>query len=103
MAKLFKMNKTYEIVTEESAEHGDFEESGFEYEDNEFSFMELVREIKDAGATMPSDSSPSMHTWYSTPDADIDYHTGEYTYYSFHPKGLTERQAKVLYRLVTAR
>ena len=33
---IFKVSKTYQIITEESAEYGDYEEQGFIYEDQEF-------------------------------------------------------------------
>lgn len=41
----FKVSKTYAEVTPESAEHGDYDDTGFEWEDVEYTFRELVEEL----------------------------------------------------------
>lgn len=41
----FLVSKTYADVTPESAEHGDFEDTGFMWEDVEYTFRELVEEF----------------------------------------------------------
>lgn len=41
------VNKTYEVITEESAENGDFQETGFSFEDEKFSFLDLLCELKE--------------------------------------------------------
>lgn len=99
--KRFKMNKTYEVWDEEALEAGDTDDRGFEYEDREFdSLWDMADEIRDGGATEPSDSSGGAHTWYSTPDAEENYRTGEKTFYSFHPDNLSAEEAKELFKLV---
>ena len=103
--KVYLMNKTYDIVTPESAEAGDFADQGFVYEDEEFdSLEELAREILSEGSVEPSDYPiVSNSTWYSTVDSvqDRDYfEEGESKTYAFHPKGLTDQEAKELYRLI---
>jgi hypothetical protein len=73
------MSKTYEVITPESAEQGDAEERGFEYEDREFDTLwDMAQELRDNGV---SDSG----NWFSTIDPERDYQTGAETYYSFHP------------------
>ena len=42
---VFKVNKTYTEVTPESAEHGDYDETGLVWEGEEFTFRELVEEL----------------------------------------------------------
>lgn len=103
--KKYHMSKTYETWDEDSTEAGETDERGFEYEDNEFdSLWAMAEEIRDAGATEPSDSHrPSPHTWYSTVDPEHNrahFEKGEDTYYSFHPKGISQEEAEELFKLV---
>jgi hypothetical protein len=80
VGKKYTMSKTFEVITPESAEAGDAEERGFEYEDREFDTLwDMAQEIRNEGATEDSGS------WFNTIDPDRDYKTGEETYYSFHP------------------
>jgi hypothetical protein len=101
VGKKYTMSKTYEVITPESAEQGDAEERGFEYEDKEFDTLwDMAREIREAGATEPSSSGPmTSHDWYSTVDPDRNYKTGEETYYSFHPN-VTDEEMKELNQLI---
>lgn len=100
--KKYSMNKTYETWDEDALEAGDTDDKGFEYEDKEFdSLWDMAREIRDGGATESSDShSANPHTWYSTPDGNQNYRTGETTYYSYHPNKLDQEEAEQLYKLV---
>jgi hypothetical protein len=76
----YTMSKTYEVTTPESAEQGDVEDRGFEYEDREFdSLWDMAREIRNEGGYEDSGS------WFNTVDPERDMHTGSETYYSFHP------------------
>ena len=70
------VNKCYQVVTPESVENGDFADSGFEYQDVEYSFRELVNE-------MHNFPYPSSSWLESIPDTD--YYSGEETIYSLHP------------------
>lgn len=80
--KTLLISKTYTITTQESAEHGDFADYGFVFEDVEFTFRELVRELRDY-------FNPSQlpivngHCWVST-YPETDYQSGEETEYSLH-------------------
>jgi hypothetical protein len=102
--KKYKMNKTYETWDEESVEAGETDDKGFEYQDKEFdSLWAMADEIRDAGATEPSDSSAGPRTWYSTVDPEYSrahIEKGKDTYYSFHPEGLTDEESKELYKLI---
>lgn len=59
------ISQTYEIVTEESAEHGEPAEQGFEWEDVPYGFRELVDLIESEGFNVPS-CSPGVPSWLST-------------------------------------
>jgi hypothetical protein len=101
-SKNYFMSKTYQVVTPESAEQGDYEDQGFEYESISFdSLWAIAYEIRNAGATEKSSSGPATsHDWYSTVDGEKDYRTGSETTYSFHPKDLTDQETKELDRLI---
>lgn len=95
-----RMNKTYAIVTPESASMGDFAETGFVYQDKEFSsLLEMAQEIREAGAIEPSSSDFHKGVWYSTIDTEIDYVTGEETTFSFHPD-LTEEEEREIFSMI---
>ena len=108
---------TYETVTPESAEHGDFEDCGFEDEsgvvirendgdttdqdgaERRLTVVELaVNFLRDKGVTEPSCSPTwSRGTWYSTEPQIEDYSTAEEKSYSYHPKGFTADQERAIY------
>lgn len=75
------IHRTYEIVTPESAEHGECEEAGFLSEDEVVGFRELV----DLFGEHPyaSSSNPDQRSWF-TSAPDEDYMTGETRYTSIH-------------------
>lgn len=77
------ISETYETVTPESAEHGDIADSGFWYQDQPYTFRELVDYISHAGFVFPSESHGTPR-WLST-DWDTDYRTGEGEMRSIHP------------------
>ena len=73
------ISKTYEIVTPESAENGDFEETGFEFESERYTFKELIDLAKSTGCIYSEGA-----TWlYSYPEIE-DYSTGEEKSYALH-------------------
>jgi len=45
----FNVNKTYTQVTPESAEHGDYSDTGFEFQDQQYTLRELINYIKQNG------------------------------------------------------
>lgn len=77
------ISKTYEVITEESAEQGEAEERGFEFEDVEYSFRELVELMRECGEASSKPSSGSIYEWL-TCYGDMDMHDGSYTNYSLH-------------------
>lgn len=89
---IFQVSKTYEVITPESAEYGETEEKGFEYQDREFDLRELLEEIKNGGFVELSSSninyeknnSEITNNWISTVDAEQNYLTGSRTYYGLH-------------------
>lgn len=83
----YNISVTYEIVTEESAEHGDAAERGFDLEREEMDLDELERLIKDRGFSEPSSSRLDDRMWFSTstPLQDRAYfEDGESKFYSLH-------------------
>lgn len=79
------ISKTYEIHTPDSIETGEPEESGFVFQDEPYTFRELLRLIQSEGLTMPS-CSPATgdpYEWLSG-ESEPDYQTGEETIYSLH-------------------
>lgn len=79
---------TYEIVTEESAEHGEAEESGFEAENITLrEAYDILRWI--GGHCEASDSNLGPYSWLSFFCA-ADPYTGETKNYGLHfPRNLT--------------
>jgi len=77
----YLVSKTYEIITPESSELGDFEETGFEYQNETMDREDLIREIEDEGFHLESHG-----TWFNTVDPHRDYSDGAETYYSLHVK-----------------
>jgi hypothetical protein len=75
---MLSISKTYEIITPESAEHGDFEETGFEFEHEQYSFKDLCDLIMDEGFYNEGSD------WLNTVDPDRNYATGEETFYGLH-------------------
>ena len=74
-----KLSKTFEVVTPESAEQGEYEESGFDFEAQEYTFKELIDLMRSEGF-----SQDGCTEWLTTCDPDRDYTTGSKTYYGLH-------------------
>lgn len=98
----YLMSKSYQVTTPESAEAGDYEDQGMEYENKKFDTLWAVaEEIRDEGATEPSNSgNATKHTWYSTPDGDQNFVDGSVKYYSFHPKLNSDEEAQELFDMI---
>jgi hypothetical protein len=92
MATIEKMrfSETYHIVTEDSAEHGDFAETGFNWEDTDYSFKEIVDYVK------RHYSVESIGRWISD-YPEQNYHDGSYTTKHLHP---TNNRAKRYWNLI---
>ena len=80
---MIKISKTYEIVTHESAEHGEAAEHGFIFESEGYTFRELVQLMRDYNNPSCSPASGGVYEWLSS-HADIDYTTGAETIESIH-------------------
>lgn len=77
---------TYQTVTPESAEHGDFADSGFESESEFYTFRELVEALRNRFSDYSeSPGSYSARTWASE-YGEPDYRTGNETTRSIHLK-----------------
>lgn len=98
----YLMSKSYQVTTPESAEAGDYEDQGMEYENKRFDTLwDMAQEIRDEGATEPSNSgNATKNTWYSTPDGDQNFHDGSVKYYSFHPKLNSDEEAQELFDMI---
>ena len=101
---------TFQKTTPESVELGDYSETGWEDEvgfDMEPDEIDLsngvtavdnaVEFLKNRGAFEPSSGEGNQNTFYSTVDPDVNYQTGENTYYSFHLCGFSDDELKKIY------
>lgn len=86
----FLVSKTFERVTEESAQNGDAEERGFVFEDEIMDFDDVVRELRTQGYYDPSSSHLSGLRWVST-EPEQDFSDGSYTIYSLHVEDMYGR------------
>lgn len=94
------ISKTFEVVTPESAEHGDAESRGYSFEDQPMTFRELVELIERDGYSQPS-SYPCQgdaRDWISTVDPECDYQTGAETTYSLHLSHRNDARAAKYWR-----
>lgn len=103
---------TYSIVTPESAEDGDFAESGWEDEDgfdctpDEFDVLEGLTAVDVAsrlllreGVMEPSSSFYQHGVWFSS-YPETDYRTGESKTRSFYLYGFTEAEGRAVFQAV---
>jgi len=116
---------TYQTVTPESAEHGDFAETGWldgcwkydtpdgidfdcmdpdkwDREEGITAIDKTVEFLRDAGAVHPSDSGGGSGTWYST-ESELDYRTGESETRSYHLGGFTPEEEQAIFDHITTR
>lgn len=70
------ISRTYSETTPESVEYGDFSDTGFVFEDTEFTFRELVRELRDCQYLSESHPGDCAHVWASTGFETKNYYTG---------------------------
>ncbi len=79
---MIRINKTCEIITEESAENGEASEQWTDYENAEFSFRGLVNELEGLEPSQSPITNPE-NAWFISYGC-MDYITGEYENYSLH-------------------
>jgi hypothetical protein len=95
---------TYNVVTEESVEQGDYAESGFysrggwKHDDpSEWTLRDVVSQFG-------RNSLENNGSWFSTVDSDTDYRTGEDTSYGVHPpRTITPASYRRLIRILCYR
>jgi hypothetical protein len=92
------ISKTYEIITEESREHCEAADSGFEYESQEMSVDDLIDEMSVHVETSQypfTVKDMRSHFWF-TSEPDIDYGTGDETRHSWHIEKASDLELKKL-------
>jgi len=106
-----KFRVTYQVVTEESAQDGNFAEHGyalpggykFSIKDvsarpNPISDYEMSLREAIGISVFPEDSG----NWFSSVDGEMDYRTGDVTTYALHPpRNITKASYARLKRLLT--
>jgi hypothetical protein len=83
------ISKTFEVITQESAEQGEIEDSGFEFEFEPFTFRDLVRHLR--YFPHPSSSVIGPNTWVSS-EPEQDYRTGDYRTEHLHFVGPANKE-----------
>ena len=78
------INRTFAEITPESAEQGDFSDTGFIEQDEQVSFTELVDLMKEHNHPSCSKVDGSITTWFSTSFYTADYSTGTEREESIH-------------------
>lgn len=63
-----------------------------DYDEGITEIDKAVEFLNNKGATEPSSSEYHIGIWYTTPDSDKNYTTGENTYYSCHLSGFTPNE-----------
>ena len=90
--KKYQYGITFQLVTPESAEEGDYEEQGWEREYEEAELQDILKDaVNRYGIHEPSSSDVTSHTWWSSvmPDENKDYwEKGHEKYYSLHVKNV---------------
>jgi len=86
-AKKITIGITYQIVSPESCENGDFEETGFEVETRPY-IQGDIRQFKNRYGGFYSLENSGSNWWQSYDDQD--YRSGNSTSYSIHIKGITD-------------
>jgi len=108
---------TYDIVTPESAEAGDYAESGFAHPGgwkfpatdpgpHEITLREAIGVCGyyPPAATPGSGGFENSGSWWTTIDANQNYRTGEATSYSIHPpRNITRASYRRITRYLTGR
>jgi hypothetical protein len=79
---MFLISKTYQTVSPESADYGEYEDSGYCWENTECSFSEIVDTIRGLEPSQSPITNPAF-VWF-TEHGDTNYNTGEETNYSYH-------------------
>jgi len=87
--EVFNVSLTYQQITPESAEHGDFSDQGFIYEDKKMSLKDVLSELEHEGAVFTEEWSYQGDTvdCYHPDFVDIDLSTGTKEQRCLHVEG----------------
>lgn len=77
------ISKTYFTMSPESADNGVCEDTGFVFENEEYSFRELVEAMREYNSCSCLPSSGAVYEWLSN-NPEIEYQTGEEITESIH-------------------
>lgn len=93
------INKTYDVVTPESAAEGDVADRGFEYEDmRPDDLRDVLRELEAHGCPRLNDWDHGHASVYFE-EADQNYRTGENTSYALHFTFESKAEARAFRRV----
>jgi hypothetical protein len=93
------INKTYSVVTPESAADGDYAETGFEFEDyRPNDLRDVVRKLEDGSCPRLNDWDHGSATVYFE-EGIQDYHTGSDTTYALHFTFESKAEARAFARI----
>lgn len=108
---------SYHVVTDESAEHGDFEETGwvnqegesmmpdeFDIEEGITAVEKAIEFLKDMGGLEASCYPFEKGCWYTTTDpleTKEFFEEGKRKFHSFHLNGFSEKEQREIYNEVT--
>ncbi len=87
MSNTYNVSVTYSVVTDESEEHGDAAERGYEHEREDFDVDELQRLVRDFGISEPSSTRLDERMWFSSTSPREDrayFEQGESRFFSLH-------------------
>jgi hypothetical protein len=108
MSKTIKVY--YQTITPESAEHGDFSDTGEhdvldcnpDKHDTADGLTAVDLAVKELKKQYLEASSSNFHRgiWFTSIDPDQNYSTGEETYYTFHLKGFTKEEEQLIYKKI---
>jgi hypothetical protein len=85
MPVTLSLSVSFDVVTEESAEHGDFAETGWVVEGERVTFREALSEIGSRGYPVGIHVRHDALTIFH--EAEADYRTGEHTSEATHVQG----------------
>lgn len=93
------MNKVkiyYQTITPESAQYGEYSETGDHDVLENYTIDDAIRHVKNTYGSLEPSSSPGFckNIWYTTRDPDIDFRTGEETYYTIHLDSYSEKEQR---------
>lgn len=77
------IDRTFETIDDESAEHGEAKDQGFSAINEPVTFRELIDLIRSHCHASQSPANPSPLVWF-TNESEQDYTTGEWTSESIH-------------------